>query len=282
MIAATPVPMVSAKQITAIRTLQNRVGMDDDAYRAFLDSQAGVRSTKLLTAADAVRVIDALKELAGQTQDGAEHGNTRVSPSRVFPTWATRNWAEHGNTRVRCGGGSGAQRRGRGQDLPLAKGAVAGLDTPVGGKLRALWIAGYDLGLVRDRSDRAMLSFLQRQTGVSHVKFLAPEDAHSAIEALKSWLRRGGVGWPADKDADPTALKRAVIDAQWQRLSSLGAVKPLEGETLADGLGRYAFKITWKNGWCFFEDADYGAVQSALGRKLRNTLARVDADGGAA
>ncbi len=39
-------------------------------------------------------------------------------------------------------------------------GAVAGLDSPVGRKLRALWIAGYDLGVVRDRTDRAMLSFL--------------------------------------------------------------------------------------------------------------------------
>ena len=37
------------------------------------------------------------------------------SPRRVFPTWATQNGAEHGNTRVRCGGGSRAKRDGRGQ-----------------------------------------------------------------------------------------------------------------------------------------------------------------------
>lgn len=235
--------MATKPQVAAIRTLQKRVGMDDDTYRAFLHTQAGVRSTKLLTASDAGRVIDALKDLAGQGK-------------------------------------------------PLAKGSVTGLDTTVGRKLRALWISGWNLGLVRDRTDRAMLKFLERQTGVSHVKFLAPEHAYRAIEALKSMLSRGGVVWPSPSphpsprkrgegvepqngeagEGQRAAQKRAVIDAQWQRLADLAAVTPLEGETLQQSLDRYAFKVTWKNGWCFFESRDYDAVITALGKRLRAAL----------
>src|SRR5437868_5094602 len=78
---------------------------------------------------------------------------------------------------------------------PKAKGAVAGLSTPLGGKLRALWIAGYNLGIVQDRSDRAMLAFVERQTGVSHTRFFTdPRQGTQAVEGLKGWLARvGGV-----------------------------------------------------------------------------------------
>jgi phage gp16-like protein len=58
-------------------------------------------------------------------------------------------------------------------------------------KLQALWIAGYNLGLVRDRRDTALLAFVKRQTGVDHTQFLhQPEDGRAAIEAMKAWLRR--------------------------------------------------------------------------------------------
>lgn len=64
-------------------------------------------------------------------------------------------------------------------------------------KLQALWIAGWNLGLVRDRDDRALLAFIKRQTGIDHVRFLRHgQDAIKAIEALKGWLSRaGGVDW---------------------------------------------------------------------------------------
>ena len=99
-------------------------------------------------------------------------------------------------------------------ERPAVKGSVAGLDTPVGSKLRALWIAGFNLGIVRARDDKAMLAFLERQTGVSHVRFLQdPRAAASAIEGLKSWLsRQAAVEWPANSD-DVIGAKRAVLDA---------------------------------------------------------------------
>ena len=152
-------------------------------------------------------------------------------------------------------------------------GAVAGLDSPVAGKLRALWIAAYDLGLVRERSDRAMLSFLERQAGVSHTRFLRePGQATAAIEALKDWLKRDGkVKWPGG-GGGVIASKRAVVEAQWLKLVAIGTVTVLDAGKPLAGLDHYAAKVTWKHGWQFYEPADLDRVQNALGRKLRAAL----------
>ncbi|MDL2401275.1 regulatory protein GemA [Rhizobium mayense] len=69
------------------------------------------------------------------------------------------------------------------------------------GKLQALWIAGWNLGIVRDRDDAALIAFVKRQTGIDHTRFLHhADDAARVIEALKNWLtREGGVGWRRDR-----------------------------------------------------------------------------------
>ena len=52
--------------------------------------------------------------------------------------------------------------------------------------LRALWIAAWHLGLAKSRDDAALLAFVQRQTGLSHLRFLTdPADAAKAIEGMK-------------------------------------------------------------------------------------------------
>ncbi|WFE92287.1 regulatory protein GemA [Roseibium porphyridii] len=62
---------------------------------------------------------------------------------------------------------------------------------PFAKKLQALWIAGYNLGVVKNKSDAAMLAFLKRQTGLDHHRFLQDgRDANKAIDALKLWIRR--------------------------------------------------------------------------------------------
>lgn len=163
------------------------------------------------------------------------------------------------------------------------KGAVTGLAGAIGKKLRALWIAAYDLGLVRDRTDRAMLSYLERQTGVSHVRFLKESrDGTAAIEGLKAWLERGaGVDWPTTRpgtDEHVIASKRAVIDAQWKKLIALGDVKPI-GQAVdpQDKLQDYAGRIVRQNRpFETMQAHDYDEVQNALGRKLRGALARRD------
>lgn len=93
---------------------------------------------------------------------------------------------------------------------------------PYAAKLRALWLSGWHLGVVRDRTDAALLAFLERQTGLEHTRFLADAAAaRRVIEALKAWLaREAGVEWPAGSSADES--KRAVWQAQRRRIAALG------------------------------------------------------------
>lgn len=99
------------------------------------------------------------------------------------------------------------------------KGQSTGRRKPLDGrfapKLQALWIAAWNLGLVRDRDDRALLAFVKRQTGIDHVRFLRHgQDAIRAIEGLKGWMERaGGVDWQEHNDpAD------CILAAQMRRL----------------------------------------------------------------
>ncbi|WP_020179668.1 regulatory protein GemA [Methylopila sp. M107] len=95
------------------------------------------------------------------------------------------------------------------------------------GKIRALWIAGYHLGVVRDRSDQAMVGFIKRQTGIEHTSWAAktvedPAAARKVIEALKSWLARvADVQW-GDEDAGGIGAKRAVYLAIRRALTAAG------------------------------------------------------------
>lgn len=100
-----------------------------------------------------------------------------------------------------------------------AKGAMQ-LEGPFVPKLRALWIAAWNLGVVRDRTDEALAAFVRRQTGIDHISWVRDVgDANRAIEAIKGWLaREAGVKWPG-RAPKPFETKRAVITAQ---LRSLG------------------------------------------------------------
>jgi phage gp16-like protein len=104
-----------------------------------------------------------------------------------------------------------------------AKGAVR-LDGPYAGKLRALWISAWLLGVVRERADKALLAFVERQTGLSHTRWLRePVEGAKAIEGLKKWIaREAGVEWPSGRKADIGDVKLAVIAAQHRRLAELG------------------------------------------------------------
>ena len=67
------------------------------------------------------------------------------------------------------------------------RGAAARVDGQYGRALQALWIAAWNHGVVEKRADRALLAFVERQTGLSHSRFLKdPADATRAIEGLKT------------------------------------------------------------------------------------------------
>jgi hypothetical protein len=110
------------------------------------------------------------------------------------------------------------------------KAAPSGLQGPFARKLQALWIAGWNLGIVRDRRDGALLAFVKRQTGIDHTRFLLDgREAAKAVEALKAWMtREAGVDWSEAVNVaawlKPDGAKVAL--AQWQRLSAALAVDP--------------------------------------------------------
>lgn len=146
-----------------------------------------------------------------------------------------------------------------------------------GAKIRALWISGWNLGVVRDRTDEAACAFVERQTGVQRTAWLVePAKGRAAIEALKGWLARGaGVEWPPGHDAEIRDHKRAVVIAQWQRLIDLGIV--LSGPVRLAGLqtvienhvGRELANLADAS----LSAAELDGVSTLLGRRIRKALA---------
>jgi hypothetical protein len=154
---------------------------------------------------------------------------------------------------------------------------------PYAAKLQALWIAAWNLGIVRQRDDRALVAFCERQTGISHVRFVRhSEDARKVIEALKAWLaREGGVDWsPILKGDHPhkdhPGYRIAV--AQWRRLVELGVVKPfaahLDRFDLSSLETGYGYAVTRKGGFNHYLPADWIKLMNALGAKLRGAMER--------
>jgi hypothetical protein len=143
------------------------------------------------------------------------------------------------------------------------------LTGPYAKKLQALWIAGWNLGLVRNREDSALIAFVKRQTGIDHVRFLRdPFQATKAVEALKDWLRRdGGVvwdtqgyGWFADHGAK-------IAWAQWRLLHPEATLLQIGGfkAEAARLAGRAARQVPLSD----FTSADWRAVCNALGHRVR-------------
>lgn len=160
------------------------------------------------------------------------------------------------------------------------------------GVLQAMWLALYNLGAVRDRRDTAMHAFVERQTRIPHTRFLRnATDARAAIEALKAWMVREGVRWPAstgDRDRDVRLLKLEILRAQWVLGCGLGALKPLGRPEDCDGLAEYASAVLRGGSRRLgsiddptLTNADLDRVSAALGSKIRKThpLAEGGTDG---
>jgi phage gp16-like protein len=99
-------------------------------------------------------------------------------------------------------------------------------------KLQALWIGGYNLGVVENRDDTAMLAFVKRQTGLDHTRFLHyADDARKAIEGLKAWLHReAGVSFGSTNGYDWMAADGAKIAwAQWKLLNPTASMMMRKG-----------------------------------------------------
>lgn len=140
------------------------------------------------------------------------------------------------------------------------------LEGPYAKKLQALWIAGWNLGLMRSRDDAALIAFVKRQTGIDHVRFLHdPAAAAKAIEALKGWLARdGGVDWTDDRER-PSWLQdhsAKIAEAQWRLLEP--------GQPAGSRFVAAVFEITGaQRSLGALRSADWRAVSNAFGVRVR-------------
>ncbi|MEY9717880.1 hypothetical protein ABIA22_000370 [Sinorhizobium fredii] len=131
-------------------------------------------------------------------------------------------------------------------------------------KLQALWIAGYNLGIVENRDDAALIAFVKRQTGIDHVRFLKfPEDARKAVEALKAWIaREGGVEWSNVEAFSDYARAEGykIAWAQWRKLNPYATSTDAFRAAVAELTGAPVERCD-KDGWI--------TVMNAFGRRIR-------------
>lgn len=162
-----------------------------------------------------------------------------------------------------------------------ADGALA-LDGPYVGKLRALWLTAWNLGLTEARTDTALAAFVARQTGIDSPSWVRDaSDARKAIEALKKWItRESSLEWPKD-GRDILALKEALVRRQWRLLVEGGMpVRLFERSDLADYaaamIGRAAGAVVPPNVSMTLSELSleqFDTLAAALGAKLRKQMA---------
>lgn len=164
----------------------------------------------------------------------------------------------------------------RAGDRALASGEVQA-------KLRALWISGYHLGVVRSPEESALVAFVRRVTGgrdrgIAALEWLSIDGGRKAVEAVKALLARdAGVSWEpyraiVDGRSVPVERPRArVLEAQWRRLHARGAVQIADTAALAAWCCRH---VSWP---CHADHTQLDAEAQdrcieALGRWLRRVM----------
>lgn len=137
---------------------------------------------------------------------------------------------------------------------------------PYAKKLQALWIAGWNLGVVRNPDDAAMLAFIERQTGIQNTTFLrAHADAVRAIEAIKKWLARdSGIDWSEDYSEKADWANRfglRIAKAQCALLTKRGVAFP----HLPDWLRQNGYPPPYA-----LQEHDWHDPMNELGRLIRS------------
>ncbi|MGR9345867.1 gp16 family protein [Rhizobium leguminosarum] len=137
-------------------------------------------------------------------------------------------------------------------------------------KLQALWIAASNLGIIHDRDDAALVKFVERQTGIEHVRFLKnAADARKAVEALKGWIARaGGVDW-SDAEIVPSHARAEGFKVAWAQWLKLG------GNAHAHSVGEFhALVLQLTDATVeLCDQRDWQAVMNELGKRIRSRKA---------
>ncbi|WP_349433596.1 regulatory protein GemA [Pararhizobium sp. A13] len=145
-------------------------------------------------------------------------------------------------------------------------------------KLQALWIAAYNLGIVENRDDAALLAFVRRQSGIDHTRFMKyAEDATKVIEAIKAWIaREAGVDWSVGKltPAFARADGYKIARAQWVLLvgSEQGAISQAFWQAVVGIVGTH---VAGRE----LSAAEWIPVMNEFGRRIRERKVAIGADG---
>lgn len=181
--------------LARIHLAKRALALEDDTYRDLLHRVTGHRSAADLSLDQLDQVLATFRRLgwSPRRRHGDQQPPGRQPPGRQPP-------------------GRQPSRR------PLA-------DTPPARKIRALWLALYQLGIVRDPAESALSAFARRQAGVDALQWLHPDRAPAVIEALKDMaVRDAGVDWSPHPGLDAGRSARLrVIEAQARRLAAAGA-----------------------------------------------------------
>lgn len=153
-----------------------------------------------------------------------------------------------------------------------SKGKKKRLEGKFAPKLQALWIAAFNLGVVTNGTDEALIAFVHRQTCLDHIQFLHdPADASKAIEALKRWLTRvAEVDWKKDTFMPDWANQSAgqIVTAQWRILTR-------EGRTNGKGMAETVWSICGYKGKPQLNDLkkeEWQNVMNTIGRRVRSSI----------
>jgi len=146
------------RELGLIHVAKKRLGLDDAAYRAMLETIGGKRSAADLDAWGRRAVIEHLRR-AGFAP-AASPGDTRAA--------------------------SEARAKAAARMLDLA---AAGAK-PQHAMIQSLWEQIVDLGVLDHPAFASVDRFAQKITGIAIVAWLPPAEANKVIEALKSWLKR--------------------------------------------------------------------------------------------
>ena len=142
-----------ANHIAAIHVLKSKLSLTDDDYRALLQSLTGKRSAKDLSAIEQRAVRDHLQSL------GQRMGVVRATTQRR-PLTAEQFSRVKKETR------------------------------PKERKVWALWNQLHRDGKVENPSAAALHAWVERQVGVSALRFATDPQLDTLIEALKAWQER--------------------------------------------------------------------------------------------
>lgn len=106
------------------------------------------------------------------------------------------------------------------------KGTPGAAQHPVARKARALWISLYHLGVIENRSEKALEAFAKRQLGCERLVWADQSQGHRLIEALKAMATRGG--WElhdhAGRPLGVRELQRSLCEAIVAKLKELGEI----------------------------------------------------------